>query len=93
MYINNLNLAKDYVHIMTPYLVLGTNMMQALKFAAKRGVDVKIILPHIPDKPYAFWLAGTYYRELLGAGVKIYEYTPGFVHSKMSISDYSTLII
>ena len=93
MYINNLNLAKDYVHIMTPYLVLGTNMMQALKFAAKRGVDVKIILPHIPDKPYAFWLAGTYYRELLGAGVKIYEYTPGFVHSKMSISDDKRAII
>ena len=72
---------------MTPYLVVSYEMLEALKFAARRGVDVKIILPHIPDKPYAFWLAGTYYTELINAGVKIYEYLPGFVHSKMSVSD------
>ena len=57
-------------------------MMTALTYAAKRGVDVKIIMPHIPDKWYAFVLAKTYYNELLDAGVKIYEYTPGFVHAK-----------
>lgn len=87
MYIDILNTAKKYVHIMTPYLVVSYEMLEALKFAARRGVDVKIILPHIPDKPYAFWLAGTYYTELINAGVKIYEYLPGFVHSKMSVSD------
>lgn len=93
MYINNLNMAKKYVHIMTPYLVIGSSMMDALKFAVSRGIDVKIILPHIPDKPYAFWLAGTYYMELITAGVEIYEYIPGFVHAKMSISDGKRAII
>lgn len=93
LYLNNINSANEYVHIMTPYLVLGSNMIEALKFAAKRGVDVCIILPHIPDKPYAFWLAGTYYRELISAGVKIYEYEPGFVHAKMSISDGKRAIV
>lgn len=93
MYINILNSAREYVYIMTPYLVLGTEMLGALKFAAKRGVDVRIILPHIPDKPYAFWLAGTYYTELISAGIKIYEYTPGFVHAKMSVSDGKRAVI
>lgn len=93
LYLNNINSADDYIHIMTPYLVLGSSMIEALKFAAKRGVDVCIILPHIPDKPYAFWLAGTYYQELISAGVKIYEYKPGFVHAKMSISDGKRAIV
>lgn len=93
MYINILNSARKYVHITTPYLVLGADMIDALKFASKRGVDVKIILPHIPDKPYAFWLAGTYYKELISAGVKIYEYLPGFVHAKMSVSDDKRAVI
>lgn len=93
MYMNNLNLANSYVYIMTPYLVLGTNMLTALKNAARRGVSVKIILPHIPDKPYAFWLAGTYYKELIENGVEIYEYIPGFVHAKMSVSDDKRAIV
>lgn len=87
IYLNNINSAQTSVHIMTPYLVLTSKMVDALKFAAKRGVDVKIILPHIPDKAYAFYLAGTYYKELMSAGVKIYEYLPGFVHAKVSLSD------
>jgi len=62
-------------------------METALRFAAKRGVDVKIILPGIPDKKYAFALAKTHYKHLLEAGVKIYEYTPGFVHAKVFTSD------
>ena len=78
---------------MTPYLVIDDEMYESMKFAAQRGVDVKIIMPHIPDKPYAFYLARTYYRELLEAGIKIYEYTSGFVHSKMSVSDGSKAII
>ena len=79
--------AKKYVHIMTPYLILDNEMIMLLTYAAKSGVDVKIILPGIPDKKYAFALAGTYYTELIQAGVQIYEYTPGFVHSKVVVSD------
>ena len=72
---------------MTPYLILDIETITALTFAAKRGVDVTIMLPHIPDKKYAFALAKTHYRELLQAGVRILEYTPGFVHSKVFVSD------
>ncbi len=87
VYLDILNSATRYVHIMTPYLVPDQEMMQALKYAAKRGIDVKLILPHIPDKKYAFALAHSYYRSLMKAGVRIYEYTPGFVHSKVFVSD------
>lgn len=87
VYLNILNQAKNYVYIMTPYLILDNEMVTALRFAAKRGVDVRLILPHIPDKRYAFVLAKTHYKELIKAGVKIYEYTPGFVHAKVFLSD------
>ncbi len=87
VYMDILNRARRYVHIMTPYLILDSEMLTALTFAAKRGVDVSIILPHIPDKKYAFALAKTHYRELLEAGVRIFEYTPGFVHAKTFCSD------
>lgn len=87
VYMDILNRANKYVHIMTPYLIIDGEMETALRFAAKRGVDVKIILPGIPDKKYAFALAKTHYKHLLEAGVKIYEYTPGFVHAKVFTSD------
>ena len=87
VYIDILNRARRYVHIMTPYLILDREMTVALCFAARRGVDVQILLPHIPDKKYAFALAKTHYRELLTAGVRILEYTPGFVHAKTFVSD------
>ena len=87
VYLNILNQAKDYVYIMTPYLILDNEMVTALQFAARRGVDVRLILPHIPDKKYAFALARSHYAELIGAGVRIYEYTPGFVHAKVFLSD------
>ncbi|MGM9619263.1 MAG: cardiolipin synthase [Oscillospiraceae bacterium] len=87
VYLDILNRAKDYVYIMTPYLILDHEMVTALRFAAKRGVDVRLILPHIPDKQYAFMLAKSHYRELTEAGVRIYEYTPGFVHAKVFLSD------
>lgn len=87
IYIDILNRAKRYVHIMTPYLILDSEMLTALTFAAKRGVEVCIVLPHIPDKKYAFALAKTHYKELLLAGVRIFEYTPGFVHAKNFVSD------
>lgn len=87
VYMDILNRASKYVHIMTPYLIIDGEMETALRFAAKRGVDVKIILPGIPDKKTAFALAKTHYKHLLEAGVKIYEYTPGFVHAKVFTSD------
>ena len=87
VYLDILNRAVDYVYIMTPYLILDNEMITGLCFAAQRGVDVRIILPHIPDKRYAFVLAKSHYRELIRTGVKIYEYTPGFVHAKVFVSD------
>ena len=87
VYTDIINTATEYVYIMTPYLVLDSEMLSSLKYAAKRGVDVKIIMPHIPDKWYAFAHARTYYPELIKAGVQIYEYTHGFVHSKTTLSD------
>ena len=93
VYLHILNQATDYVHIMTPYLILDQEMITALTFAAKRGVDVKLILPGIPDKKAVFALSRSYYRELLAGGVKIYEYTPGFVHGKMFVSDDKTAVV
>ena len=87
VYMSILNDARDYVYIMTPYLILDVEMTNALQFAAKRGVDVRIVLPHIPDKRTVFALAKSHYRDLLDSGVKIYEYTPGFVHAKVFLSD------
>lgn len=87
VYLSILNQAKDYVYIMTPYLILDSQMADALKFAAKRGVDVRILLPHIPDKRTAFALARSHYEDLISAGVRIYEYTPGFLHAKVFLSD------
>ena len=87
VYLDIINRAQRYVHIMTPYLILDNEMITALCFAAKRGVEVSIILPHIPDKKYAFALAKTHYRELIQAGVRIMEYTPEFIHAKVFVSD------
>lgn len=87
VYIDILNHATNYVHIMTPYLILDSVLENALKFAALRGVDVSLILPGIPDKQIAYSLAKTHYKSLLEAGVKIYEYLPGFVHAKVFVSD------
>ncbi|MDD7113909.1 MAG: cardiolipin synthase [Lachnospiraceae bacterium] len=93
VYLDILNTAKNYVHIMTPYLILDYEMTMALTYAAKRGVDVKIIMPHIPDKRYAFDVAKTYYNELLEAGIEIYEYIPGFVHAKIFVSDDEEAVV
>ena len=87
VYLDILNRARRYVHIMTPYLILDEEMETALKFAAERGVDVRLILPGIPDKKLPWALAKTHYRSLLESGVRIYEYSPGFVHSKLFVSD------
>ncbi len=87
VYMDILNRSRSYVHIMSPYLILDGEMETALKFAAEKGVDVKLILPGIPDKPMPYALAKSHYRSLLDSGVKIYEYTPGFVHAKVFVSD------
>ena len=93
VYMDILNRATDYVHIMTPYLILDGELETALRFAAQRGVDVKMILPGIPDKKMAFALAKTHYRSLTEAGVKIYEYKPGFVHAKVFTSDDKKAVV
>ena len=87
VYINILNQAKDYVWIMSPYLILGSVILKTIIYAGKRGVDVKIIIPHIPDKKTPFLIARSFCSELMNAGIKIYEYTPGFVHAKIFVSD------
>lgn len=86
-YMHILDTAKDYVYIMTPYLIIDNEMMKSLTFAAKRGVDVRMILPAIPDKKISYYLAKSHYKMLIEAGVKIYEYTPGFIHAKTWVSD------
>ena len=93
VYMDIINQARDYVHMMTPYLILDNEMVTALTFAAKRGVDTVLMMPHIPDKKYAYPLARSYYPELIEAGVKIYEYTPGFVHAKVFVSDDETAVV
>ncbi len=87
VYLDVIHTAHEYVHIMTPYLILDYQMIMSLTYAAKRGVEVSIIMPHIPDKKYAFVLAKTYYNQLIEAGVKIFEYEPGFVHAKVLVAD------
>ena len=93
VYMDILNRATGYVHIMTPYLILDDELETALRFAAERGVDVKLILPGIPDKSVAYSLAKSHYRRLVQSGVRIYEYTPGFVHAKVFVSDDAKAVV
>lgn len=87
MFLETLGKARRYVHIMTPYLIIDDTMKNALKLAALRGVDVTLIVPGIPDKKAAYAIAKSHFKELVTSGVTIYEYTPGFVHSKVMVSD------
>ena len=84
---NMLNQTKRYVYITTPYLIIDNELCQAIENAAIRGVDVKIITPHIPDKKIVFGMTRSSYRRFIDSGVEIYEYTPGFIHAKMYVSD------
>ncbi|MDE6607270.1 MAG: cardiolipin synthase, partial [Lachnospiraceae bacterium] len=93
VYMDILNRATYYVHIMTPYLILDEEMETALKFAAERGVEVVLLLPGIPDKKIPYALAKGHYTSLLESGVKIYEYTPGFVHAKVFVSDMREAVV
>lgn len=87
VYLNILNGARDYVYIMTPYLICDRELINAMCSAAFRGVDVRIITPHIPDKKAVFLMTRSNYKKLVEAGVGVYEYTPGFIHAKSFVSD------
>ena len=87
VYVNILNSAKDYVYITTPYLILDPELEEAIINAAKRSVDVRIITPGIPDKKIVFAVTRSEYTNLLKHGVRIFEYTPGFIHAKNVVSD------
>ena len=93
VYMDILNRAERYVYIMSPYLILDGEMETALKFAAERGVDVRLVLPGIPDKKMPWALAKTHYSTLLASGVKIYEYSPGFVHAKVFVADDKEAVV
>ena len=87
VYIQIINNAKEYIYINTPYLVIDDNLLSALSLSAKSGVDVRIITPHRWDKWIVAVASRSYYRQLIQAGVKVYEYTIGFNHSKTFVSD------
>ena len=87
VYMNILRSAKKYVWITTPYLIITDEMRRELTGAAKRGVDVRIITPGIPDKIMVYQETRSYYQHLISGGVRIYEYRPGFLHEKMILSD------
>ena len=84
---NIINSATDYVWFMTPYLIITDDMKRMIVLAAKRGVDVRIIVPGIPDKKTTYQITKSYFQELAPYGVKIYTYTPGFCHAKECVSD------
>ena len=87
VYISIVNKADRYCWFMTPYLIITDEMTHALSLAAKRGVDVRIITPGIPDKKLVYNVTRSFYHELVKDGVRIYEWTPGFCHAKMSVAD------
>lgn len=87
IYLNIINQANNYVYIFTPYLIIDTDVINSLTLAAKRGVDVRIVIPGIPDKKIVYTLSESYVEPLVKGGVKVYKYTPGFIHSKVFLSD------
>lgn len=93
VYLNILAQAQRYVYIETPYLAVGEELLDALKNAAKRGVDVRLLLPGIPDKKLVYRLTRSYYLPLLKAGVRIFEYSPGFLHAKSYVSDDRVAVV
>ena len=93
VYFSILSQAQEYVYIYTPYFSVGEEVLGAMKAAAKRGVDVRLILPGIPDKKLVFRLTRSYYLPLLQAGVHIYEYAPGFLHAKCYVSDDRVAVV
>ena len=93
VYLEIINQAREYIYIYTPYLIIDNEMKVALELAAKRGVKVTIVTPHIPDKPMIFQLTRSYYNTLIDMGIRIMEYTPGFVHSKVYVADDKMAVV
>lgn len=93
IYMNLIHGASNYIYISTPYLIIGYEMIEALCIAAKRGVDVRITTPHIPDKWYVHVITQSHYKLLIESGVKVYEYKPGFIHAKSFIVDDIAAVI
>lgn len=93
VYLNIIKNAKKYVYFMTPYLIISDEMTRELVLAAKRGVDVRIITPGIPDKKTVYRITRSYYDALVLQGVRIYEYTPGFCHGKMCVADDEVAVV
>lgn len=93
VYLNMIAKAKDYIYIYTPYLIIDQEMQIALCNAAKSGVDVRLVTPGIPDKKLIFLMTRSNYKVLLESGVKIYEYTPGFIHAKCFLCDDKTAVV
>ena len=93
VYMNILNQANDYCYIMTPYLIIDTELMNALILAKHRGVDVRLLTPGIPDKKMVYDITKSYYENLIRGGVRIFEYKPGFVHSKVFVSDDDKAVV
>ena len=93
VYQNIINQAIDYVYITTPYLIIDYDLTEDIKNAAMRGVDVRIVTPFIPDKKLIQIVTRGAYPDLMEAGVKIYEYTPGFIHSKHVVSDDELAVV
>ncbi len=91
--LNIINQANDYVYISTPYLVCDYTLLTAIKQASLRGVDVKILTPAVPDKKIVWYLTRYSYAELIDAGVKVYQYTPGFNHGKVILADGNSAIV
>lgn len=92
-YMQMINCAKKYVYITSPYLILDNEMITALCVAAQSGVDVRIITPHIADKWFVHMVTQANYQQLVEAGVSIFEYTPGFIHAKMMVSDDEAAVV
>ena len=87
VYMSMVDKAEKYCYFMTPYLIITDEMIRAISLAAKRGVDVRIITPGIPDKKMVYRVTRSFYNGLVRNGVRIYEWTPGFCHAKMSVTD------
>ena len=86
-FLQAINRANRYIYITSPYLIIDNELITSLCIAARSGVDVRIVVPHIGDKWYVHMLTQSFYQQLVDNGVKIYEYTPGFIHAKMFVSD------
>ncbi len=93
IYMNIINRARKYVYIFTPYLIPDDEILKALQNTAKSGVDVRIIMPGIPDKKIIYWISQSYYEPLLECGVRIYQYNPGFLHAKCFVSDDEVAVV